>query len=133
MLINERPRLEELAGHLRIINNEPTEEAGPADREILIGFASLLAELSRRFPTERVPLLIEDVFENLHLEYHAALRELIVRAALRRQVVLETANGEVARWAAAEAVAGDAVLITDQPIPVASLLPDRNEPGDDSE
>ena len=121
VLIRERPRIEELAGHIRIINNEQAAKAGSDDREILLGFASLLAELTRRFPSERVPLLIEDLFADLHIEYHAALRELIQRATHRRQVVLETADADVARWVAAEAVAGQAVLITDQPISVSAL------------
>ena len=128
VLIRERPRIEELAGHIRIINNEQVAEAGPDDLQILFGFAALLADLTRRFPAERVPLMIEDLFADLHPEYHAALRELIQRATHRRQVILETASADVARWVAAEAVAGQALLITDQPISVAAL-----EANDDQE
>jgi len=121
VLVRERPRIEELAGHIRIINNEQAVEPGSDDHRVLLGFASLLAELTRRFPSERVPLLIEDVFADLHVDYHPALRELIQRATHRRQVVLETADTSVAQWVAAEAVAGQALLITDQPISVTAL------------
>jgi hypothetical protein len=121
VLIRERPRLEELAGHIRLVNNEEVHEAGVDDQRILYGLASLLAELTRRFPSERVPLLVEDLFADVHPEYHAALRELLLRASHRRQVILETADLDVANWAAAEVVAGDAMLITDQPIDVANF------------
>ncbi len=127
ILIKERPRLEELAGHIRIIDNEQTIEAGPDDRQVLIGFASLLADLSRRFPAERVPLLVEDLFAEVHPELHDALKELVMRASNRRQVIIETANSDVAKWVAAEAIAGQAMLITDQPISVSPLQ--ATEPG----
>ncbi|NNC79506.1 MAG: hypothetical protein HKN94_05065 [Acidimicrobiales bacterium] len=118
ILLRERPRIEELAGHIRIINNELADNASPEDHDLLLGLASLLAEMSRKFPTECVPMLFDDLFTEIHPEYHGVLRELIVRATHRRQVVLECASLEVARWAATEAVAGNALLITDQEIPV---------------
>lgn len=118
VLLRERPRIEELAGHIRIINNEMAENASPEDHDLLLGLASLLAEMSRKFPTERVPMLFDDLFATVHPDYHGVVRELIVRATHRRQVVLESASMDVARWAGAEAVAGNALLITDQEIPV---------------
>ncbi len=119
VLIKERPRIEELASHIRLIDNEPVEGVAETERELLYGFASLLAELGRRFPAERVPLLIDDLFGAVDPQYHSVLRELLTRASNRRQVILESADDTVAQWAAAEAVAGDALLITDQPVSVA--------------
>ncbi len=117
LLLRERTRIEELAGHIRLISNE----AVPADADptLLLGFASLLAELSRRFPAERVPLVVDDLFAHVHPAYHGALRELVLRATHRRQVVLETADLDACAWAATEAIAGDALLITDQNVATA--------------
>ena len=118
-LINDRTRIEELASHLRLIDNE---DVAPADTSILIGFASLLAELSRRFPAERVPVLIDDLFTSVAPQYHAVLRDLILRASHRRQVILETGDLNVAKWAAVEAVGGDALLISDFDIDVEPII-----------
>ena len=120
ILLSDRPRIEELSGHLQLINNEPVEIQG--DTSLLVGFASLLAELNRRFPAERVPLLVDDVFDNIPPQYHAVMRELILRASHRRQVVLETADMVVTKWAAVEAVGGDAMLITDHEIDVEPII-----------
>ncbi len=114
VLLRERTRIEELANNIRFIADVPAP--AEADPTILLGFASLLAELSRRFPAERVPLLIDDLFVNVHPAYHGALRELIVRASHRRQVVVETADLDACTWAATEAIAGNALLITDQSV-----------------
>jgi hypothetical protein len=116
ILIRERQRLEELAGHLRIVDNELVEVTNTEDKDLLVGFASLLAELTRRFPVERVPLFVDDIFSELTPEYHSALRELIIRASHKRQVVLESADFETAQWAAAEAIGGNGILITDQDV-----------------
>jgi len=120
VLLKDRPRIEELASHLQLISNEPVQMAG--DTTILIGFASLLAELNRRFPAERVPLLVDDLFVDVEPQYHAVLRELILRASHRRQVVLESADLVVTKWAAVEAVGGDAMLITDHEIDVEPII-----------
>ena len=120
ILLSDRPRIEELSSHLQLINNEPVEMSG--DTSLLVGFASLLAELNRRFPAERVPLLVDDVFDNIPPQYHAVMRELILRASHRRQVVLETADMVVTKWAAVEAVGGDAMLITDHEIDVEPII-----------
>jgi len=118
-LVNDRPRIEELASHLRLIENE---NVAPADTDILVGFASLLAELNRRFPAERVPLLISDLFPEVAPQYHGVLRDLILRASHRRQVVLETGDLTAAKWAAVEAVGGDALLISDFDIDVEPII-----------
>ena len=120
ILLKDRPRIEELAGHLRLISNEHV--ANPADTSILVGFASLLAELNRRFPAERVPLLVDDLFTSVDPQYHSILRELLLRASHRRQVVLESADIVVTKWAAVEAVGGDALLITDHEIDVEPII-----------
>lgn len=117
-LLTDRTRIEELASHLRLIDNENVE----GDTTILIGFASLLAELNRRFPAERVPLLIDDLFPEVQPQYHGLLRELITRASHRRQVVLETGDITSAKWAAVEAVVGDALLISDFDIDVEPII-----------
>ena len=127
VLISERQRLEELAGHLRIIDNEVIGNPNPIDEQVLHGFASLLAELSRRFPVERVPLFVDDLFSEVGPEYHSALRELIVRASHRRQVILESADYETAQWAAAEAIGGNGLLITDQNVAPAETAPVAGE------
>ena len=118
-LVNDRTRIEELASHLRLIDNE---NVAPADTSILIGFASLLAELSRRFPAERVPMLVDDLFTSVAPQYHAVLRDLILRASHRRQVILETGDLNVAKWAAVEAVGGNALLISDFDIDVEPII-----------
>ncbi len=120
VLLKDRPRIEELASLLQLIENEPVEFAG--DTSILVGFASLLAELNRRFPAERVPLLVDDLFADVPPQYHGVLRELILRASHRRQVVLESADVVVTKWAAVEAVGGDALLITDHDIDVEPII-----------
>lgn len=120
VLLRDRPRIEELASHLELIS--VAEVASPGDTSILVGFASLLAELSRRFPAERVPLIIEDLFHDVQPQYHALLRELLWRASHRRQVVLETSDLEVAKWAAVAAVGSDALLITDYDIDVEPII-----------
>lgn len=120
ILLKDRPRIEELASHLQLISNEPVEFQG--DASILVGFASLLAELNRRFPSERVPLLVDDLFSVVEPQYHAVLRELLLRASHRRQVVLESADMVVTKWAAVEAVGGDALLITDHEIDVEPII-----------
>ena len=120
ILLKDRPRIEELASHLRLISNE--QVASPADTSILVGFASLLAELNRRFPAERVPLLVDDLFTSVDPQYHSVLRELLLRASHRRQVVLESADVVVTKWAAVEAVGGDALLITDHEIDVEPII-----------
>lgn len=117
-LLTDRTRIEELASHLRLIDNENVD----GDKDILIGFASLLAELNRRFPAERVPLLIDDLFPEVAPQYHGVLRELITRASHRRQVVLETGDLTSAKWAAVEAVVGDALLISDFDIDVEPII-----------
>ena len=114
VLIKDRPRIEELASHLQLISHAQGET--PGDTSVLVGFASLLAELARRFPAERVPLLIDDPFESVAAEYHLALRELILRASHRRQVILETSDLETTKWAAVEAVGSNAIVITDYDI-----------------
>ena len=128
ILIRERPRLEELAGHLRVVNNESVTDIDEIEKLALVGFASLLAELSRRFPTERVPLLIDDLFPSIHQTYHSVLRELIERASHRRQVVLETGDQSAIQWAAAEVVSGNALLITDQEIDFPELSSEADDP-----
>ncbi len=120
ILLKDRPRIEELASHLQLISNEPVEFHG--DTSILVGFASLLAELNRRFPSERVPLLVDDLFSVVEPQYHAVLRELLLRASHRRQVVLESADLVVTKWAAVEAVGGDALLISDYDIDVEPII-----------
>lgn len=120
ILLKDRPRIEELASHLRLITNENVVVEG--DTSILVGFASLLAELTRRFPAERVPLLVDDLFAEVDPQYHAVLRELVLRASHRRQVVLESADLVVTKWAAVEAVGGDALLITDHDIDVEPII-----------
>jgi hypothetical protein len=120
VLLKDRPRLEELASHLQLIANEMVEVKG--DTSLLVGFASLLAELNRRFPAERVPLLVDDLFADLEPQYHAVLRELLLRASHRRQVVLESADIIVTKWAAVEAVGGDGLLITDHEIDVEPII-----------
>lgn len=120
ILLKDRPRIEELASHLRLIRNEQVEV--PGDTSLLTGFASLLAELNRRFPAERVPLLVDDVFAIVEPQYHAVMRELLLRASHRRQVVLESADLVVTKWAAVEAVGGDALLITDHEIDVEPII-----------
>jgi len=127
VLISERQRLEELAGHLRIIDNEVVGNRDPIDEQVLHGFASLLAELSRRFPVERVPLFVDDLFSEVSPEYHGALRELILRASHRRQVILESADYEAAQWAAAEAIGGNGLLITDQNVAPTAAAPVAGE------
>jgi hypothetical protein len=128
ILIRERPRLEELAGHLRVVNNESVADIDEMEKLALVGFASLLAELSRRFPSERVPLLIDDLFPSIHQTYHSVLRELIERASHRRQVVLETGDRSAIQWAAAEVVSGNALLITDQEIDFPELSSGADDP-----
>ncbi len=120
ILLSDRPRIEELSSHLQLIDNEQVEIQG--DTSLLVGFASLLAELNRRFPAERVPLLVDDVFDAIPSQYHAVMRELLLRASHRRQVVLETADMVVTKWAAVEAVGGDAILITDHEIDVKPII-----------
>ena len=120
VLLKDRPRIEELASHLQLISNEKVEVAG--DTSVLVGFASLLAELNRRFPAERVPLLVDDLFADVPTQYHGVLRELLLRASHRRQVVLESADMVVTKWAAVEAVGGDALLITDHDIDVEPII-----------
>ncbi|MFT7474069.1 MAG: hypothetical protein ACI81L_000985 [Verrucomicrobiales bacterium] len=120
ILLKDRPRLEELASHLQLIANERVEVKG--DTSLLVGFASLLADLNRRFPAERVPLLVDDLFAELDPQYHGVLRELLLRASHRRQVVLESADVIVTRWAAVEAVGGDGLLITDHEIDVEPII-----------
>ncbi len=120
VLLSDRPRIEELASHLRLIANEPVEVQG--DTTLLVGFSSLLADLNRRYPAERVPLLIDDLFDSVPTQYHAVMRELLLRASHRRQVVLETSDMTVTKWAAVEAVGGDALLITDHEIDVEPII-----------
>lgn len=120
VLLKDRPRIEELASHLQLINT--AQVSAPGDTSILVGFASVLAELARRFPAERVPLLVEDVFPEVPPQYHAVMRELLLRASHRRQVLLETADLAVAKWAALEAVSSNALLITDHDIDVESII-----------
>ena len=120
ILLKDRPRIEELASHLQLIRNEPVSEE--ADTTLLIGFASLLAELNRRFPAERVPLLVDDLFAHVAPQYHSVLRELLLRASHRRQVVTESADLVVTKWAAVEAVGGDAMLISDYDIDVEPII-----------
>ncbi len=120
VLIKDRPRIEELASHLQLISH--AQVAVPGDTAVLIGFASLLAELSRRFPAERVPLLIDDLFPFVPPQYHAILRELILRASHRRQVVLETEDIDTTKWAAVEAVGSSALVITDYDIDAERII-----------
>lgn len=120
VLLSDRPRIEELSGHLRLIDNEPVEIQG--DTTLLVGFSSLLAELNRRFPAERVPLLVDDLFDSVPTQYHGVLRELVLRASHRRQVVLESSDMTVTKWAAVEAVGGDALLITDHEIDMEPII-----------
>lgn len=91
---------------------------------MLVGFATLLAELNRRFPAERVPLLIDDLFAEVAPQYHGVLRDLILRGSHRRQVILETGDLHVAKWAAVEAVGGDALLLSDFNIDVEPIIND---------
>ncbi len=125
VLMKDRPRIEELAGHLELISH--AQVASPGDTSILVGFASLLAELSRRFPAERVPLLVDDPFHEIAPEYHSLMRELILRASHRRQVVLETADIEVTKWAAVEAVGSNALVITDYDIDAERIIREIEE------
>ena len=118
-LLTDRTRIEELAGLLRLIENEDVD---PADTDVLVGFASLMAELNRRFPAERVPLLMEDLFSQVAPQYHGVLRTLILRASHRRQVILETGDLDAAKWAAVEAVGGTALLISDFDIDVEPII-----------
>jgi len=118
-LLTDRPRIEELASHLRVIDNE---DVAPADTSVLVGFASMLAELNRRFPAERVPILVDDLFPQLAPQYHGALPDLILRASHRRQVIVETGDLSVAKWAAVEAVGGDALLLSDFDIDVEPII-----------
>lgn len=120
ILLSDRPRIEELSSYLRLIDNEPVEIQG--DTTLLVGFASLLAELNRRFPAERVPLLVDDLFQSVPTQYHAVMRELLLRASHRRQVILESADTVVTKWAAVEAVGGDAMLISDYDIDVEPII-----------
>lgn len=120
VLLSDRPRIEELSSHLRLIDNEAVEVQG--DTSLLVGFASLLAELNRRFPAERVPLLVDDVFPSISPQYHAVMRELLIRASHRRQVILESEDMIVTKWAAVEAVGGDAILISDYDIDVEPII-----------
>lgn len=120
VLLSDRPRIEELSSHLRLIDNEPVEIQG--DTSLLVGFASLLAELNRKFPAERVPLLVDDIFDSVPMQYHDVMRELLLRASHRRQVILESADMVVTKWAAVEAVGGDALLITDHEIDVEPII-----------
>ncbi len=120
VLLRDRPRIEELASHLELISH--AQVASPGDTSILVGLASQLAELSRSFPAERVPLLVEDIFHDIAPQYHALTRELLRRASHRRQVVLETADIETAKWAAVEAVGSDALLVTDYDIDVEPII-----------
>jgi hypothetical protein len=92
------------------------------DTTLLVGFSSLLAELNRRFPAERVPLLVDDLFDSVPTQYHGVMRELLLRASHRRQVVLESSDMTVTKWAAVEAVGGDALLITDHEIDVEPII-----------
>ena len=128
ILLKDRPRIEELASHLQLIENEPV--AAPADTSVLVGLASLLAELNRRFPAERVPMLVDDLFPHVAPQYHAVLRELLLRASHRRQVVVESADLVVTKWAAVEAVGGDALLISDYDIDVEPII--QNAVGPDA-
>ena len=118
-LLTDRPQIEELASHLRLIENENVQ---PGDTTILVGFASLLAELNRRFPAERVPLFVDDLYPELPVQYHGVMCELLLRASHRRQVVCETGDLTVAKWAAVEAVGGDAMLVTDHEIDVEPII-----------
>lgn len=120
VLLKDRPRIEELGGHLELIRI--AEATAPGDTSLLVGFASLLAELTRRFPAERVPLLVEDLFHHTVPAHHAVLKELLVRASHKRQVVLETADLEMSKWAAIAAVGSDALLITDYDIDVETII-----------
>ena len=125
VLMKDRPRIEELAGHLELISH--AQGIAPGDTSILVGFASLLAELNRRFPAERVPLLVDDLFHELAPQYHSLMRELLLRASHRRQVVLETADVEATKWAAVEAVGGSALVITDYDIDYERIIREIEE------
>ena len=114
VLLKDRPRIEELASHLQLISH--AQVAAPGDTTILVGFASLLAELARRFPAERVPLLVDDIFPEIAEQYHPLMRELLLRASHRRQVILETSDVAATKWAALEAVGSNALVITDYDI-----------------
>ncbi len=118
-LLTDRPQIEELASHIRLIENENVDKG---DTSLLVGFASLLAELNRRFPAERVPLLVDDVYPEIPRQYHGVMCELLLRASHRRQVVCETADLTVAKWAAVEAVGGDGMLVTDHEIDVEPII-----------
>ena len=120
ILLKDRPRIEELASHLQLISR--AEVSAPGDTSILVGFASLLAELARRFPAERVPLLVADVFPEIAPQYHPLMRELLLRGSHRRQVLIETGDLEACKWAAVEAVGGDALVITDYDIDVEPII-----------
>ena len=120
VLLKDRPRIEELGSHLQLINN--ANATAPGDTSVLIGLASLLAELTRRFPAERVPLLVEDLFSEVETQHHSLLRELLTRASHRRQVVLETADLETTKWAAIEAVGSNALVVTDYEIDVEPII-----------
>ena len=125
VLMKDRPRIEELAGHLELISH--AQVASPGDTSILVGFASLLAELSRRFPAERVPLLVDDPFHEIAPQYHSLMRELLLRASHRRQVVLETADIESTKWAAVEAVGSKALVVTDYDIDAERIIQEIEE------
>lgn len=114
VLIKDRRRIEELASHLQLISHGPVAPLG--DKSVLVGLASLLSELTRRFASERVPLLIDDPFQAVISQHHPILRELLLRASHRRQVVLETEDIEATKWAAVEAVGGQAFVLTDYDI-----------------
>lgn len=120
VLMKDRPRIEELAGHLQLISH--AQVATPGDTTILVGFASLLAELNRRFPAERVPLLVDDPFPEIAPQYHPLMREMLLRASHRRQVVLETEDIDATKWAAVEAVGSNALVVTDYDIDAERII-----------
>lgn len=122
VLLKDRPRIEELSRHLQLIRNAESET--PGDTSVLVGFASLLAELTRRFPAERVPLLVDDLFPEVPAQYHALTRELLLRASHRWQVVVETSDLTATKWAAVEAVGSNALVITDYDIDVEPIIAD---------
>ena len=122
VLLKDRPRIEELSRHLQLIRNAAVDT--PGDTSILVGFASLLAELTRRFPAERVPLLVDDLFPEVAPQYHALTRELLLRASHRWQVVVETSDLTSTKWAAVEAVGSNALVITDYDIDVEPIIAD---------
>ena len=110
VLLKDRPRIEELSRHLQLIR--AAEVDTPGDTSILVGFASLLAELTRRFPAERVPLLVDDLFPEVAEQYHPLTRELLLRASHRWQVVVETSDLTATKWAAVEAVGSNALVLS---------------------